>query len=126
MLRRIALTGVVTLAVTGCASSYMEGLVGQPLQIGMARYGPPSVVFDMPDGRRAFQWEMTSSGVTPRTTTTTANFYAPPGSFANMTATQTSFGGNVVQRTCRYTMYAVQQGETWVFSGFEKPSLNCE
>lgn len=104
----------------------MDNLVGQPLQIGMARYGPPSVVFDMPDGRRAFQWEMTSTGVTPRTTVTNANFYAPHGAFANMNATQTAYGGNVVQRTCRYTMYAVQHGETWVFSGFEKPSLGCE
>lgn len=59
---------LAALGLTSCATNIMEGFVGQPLQAGIARYGPPEVVFDMPDGRRAFQWRMESETVTPRTT----------------------------------------------------------
>lgn len=78
MMRRLMILAfAVTLA--GCATSEMESYIGQPLQAAMARRGPPQVVFDMPDGRRAFQWVFVSQGVTPLQTYGTANIYAPPG-----------------------------------------------
>lgn len=125
-MRNYILAIAAMVGLGGCASTYMEGLVGKPLQSAMAQYGPPSLVFDMPDGRRAFQWEMTSTGVMPQTTTTNANFYAPPGAFASMNATQTTYGGQSFSKTCRYTMYATLQDQTWTFTGFEKPSLSCQ
>lgn len=121
-----------TLLVGGCASSIMEGFVGQPLQVGIARYGPPAFVFDMPDGRRAFQWRMESQVAMPTTTygNVNTNIYAPPGSFAsaNTQYSQTTYGGNVLNQVCLYTMYARfnESQQAWIFEGFEKPSLACQ
>jgi hypothetical protein len=104
----------------------MEGYVGQPLQAAMARNGPPDVVFDMPDGRRAFQWVVTSEGRMPTMTTTNANIYAPPGAFANVNSTSMTTGGGVVTNTCRYTMYAEWRDNAWIFTGFEPPRFMCQ
>ena len=110
----------------------MEGFIGQPLQIGIARYGPPEGVFDMPDGRRAFQWRMESQAVMPTTTygNSSTNIYAPPGAFASAKTNfqQTTYGGQTVNQVCRYTMYARWQAaqNAWIFESFEKPSLMCQ
>lgn len=115
------------LALSGCATSIMEGFIGQPLQAGIARYGPPDYVFDMPDGRRAFQWRIESDMTMPVTTTGNVNIYAPPGAFATINHQQTTYGGNTVTQVCRYTMYAVWQDSpgAWIFESFEKPNLMC-
>jgi hypothetical protein len=116
----------MALSLGGCASSIMEGYVGQPLQAAMVRYGPPDAVFDMPDGRRAFQWEMANTTALPATTVTNTNFYAPPGAFRTATSTSTTYGGGFLTNTCRYTMYAEYRSDNWIFTGFERPSLSCE
>lgn len=125
-MKRIFALALLLLLTTGCASNIMEGFIGKPLQIGVARYGPPDLVFDMPDGKRAFQWRMTSTGIVPTMTTTQANYYAPPGSYASMNARTTTTGGGVVSNTCLYTMYAEWRENAWIFTGFEKPSMMCE
>lgn len=126
------LVGLAALALSGCATSVMEGFIGQPVQAAVARYGPPEVVFDMPDGRRAFQWRMESQSVMPTHTygTATTNLYAPPGAFASARTNynQTTTGGQVVNQVCRYTMYSRWDAaaNAWVFESFEKPSLFCQ
>lgn len=124
---RYAGIALAALALTGCATNIMEGYVGQPLQAGIARYGPPEVVFDMPDGRRAFQWRMESSYTTPVQTYGSANIYAPPGAFATVNYQQTQYGGDTSVQVCRYTMYARWQEtqNAWIFESFEKPPLMC-
>ena len=115
------------LMLSGCATGIMEGFVGQPLQAGIARYGPPDLVFDMPDGRRAFQWRMESDMTMPVTTSGQMNIYAPPGAFATVNHQSTTYGGNTVTQVCRYTMYArwVDASNAWIFESFEKPSMMC-
>ena len=122
-MKRLAV--IAAIALSGCATTAMDGLVGQPLQVAMARYGQPQFVFDMPDGRRAFQWEMTRTGVIPQTTVSNANIYAPPGAFASVNSTSTTYGGGTVTNTCRYTMYARMNGNAWVFESYEQPRLGC-
>ena len=130
-MRMITVALIAVLGVGGCATQVMEGFVGQPVQAGIARYGPPDYVFDMPDGRRAFQWRMESESVTPVQTygNATTNLYAPPGAYAsaNTNFNQTTYGGQVVRQVCRYTMYARwnDASSAWVFESFEKPSLMC-
>lgn len=124
-MKRLLIAAAGALALAGCATSEMQSYVGQPLQIAIARRGPPAFVFDMPDGRRAFQWEITSSGVTPRMTTGQANIYAPPGAFGSVNYNQMTTGGNAYSQTCRYTMYAIWQDNAWVFTGYEQPPLSC-
>lgn len=121
----------VTLLLSGCATTIMDGFVGKPLQQVMVRYGPPANVFDMPDGRRAFQWNISSNYVVPGSSQsyTTANVYAPPGAFATVNATTygTSTPGYVGQMDCLYTMYGQYDAVTkaWVLVGYEKPRLMC-
>ena len=118
---------VLAIALSGCATGIMDGYIGQPLQAGIARYGPPDIVFDMPDGRRAFQWRTEASYTTPTQTYGNANIYAPPGAFANVSYNQTTFGGQTATQVCRYTMYARWQAEqnAWIFESYEKPSFMC-
>lgn len=130
-MKRIIAALALALALSGCATSTMEGFIGQPVQIGVARYGPPDMVFDMPDGRRAFQWRIDSTTMMPVTTTgtSTTNLFAPPGAYASARTnySQTTSGGQTISQTCRYTMYARwnEAGNAWIFESFEKPSLLC-
>lgn len=123
--RGILLAGALLLS--GCATAIMESYVGKPIQQAIIDRGPPDVVMDMPDGRRAFQWRIDSSVRMPTTTHGQANIYAPPGAFTNINYNQTTYGGNVINTTCRYTMYATydEAQQTWIFVGFEKPRLDC-
>lgn len=115
----IALAGALLLG--GCATQIMQGFVGQPVEQIMVRYGPPVGVFDMPDGRRAFQWRIDSSTVTPGTATTNAYAYGNYG-----TATTTYMPAQQINQSCIYTMYATEgPAGRWTVVGYEKPSLAC-
>lgn len=115
------------IGLTGCATAIMESYVGKPVQQAMIDRGPPDMVMDLPDGRRAFQWHVDRSYTAPVQTYGQANIYAPPGSFANVNYNQSTYGGDTIRNTCRYTLYArwhEEQG-AWVFESFEKPGLRC-
>ena len=115
------------LALSGCATAMLEGYVGQPVQQVMIERGPPDLVMDLPDGRRAFQWAVTTQHVMPRSTTGQANIYAPPGAYASVNYNQMTVGGNTVEQTCRYTLYGRfdAASRSWVVESFQKPSLMC-
>lgn len=125
MKRILAIAAAV--ALTGCASQIMSGFVGQPLQQAMVKYGPPSNAFDMPDGRRAFQWAMSSTYVTPTYSTTTGNAYGYGNSVNWQTNTQIT-GGVPITSKCAYTLYGrwSDGANAWIVEGFEKPSFACE
>lgn len=105
----------------------MEGYIGQPVEQVMVERGPPHMILDMPDGRRAFQWVITSSMTMPTQTYGNANIYAPPGAFANVNYSQTTTGGQTLDQTCRYTLYGKfdPSRRAWVVESFQKPSLMC-
>ncbi len=119
--------GLALLALSACASSIMKGFVGQPLQQAMVKYGPPLNAFDMGDGRRAFQWEMTSTYVTPTRASTTGNAYGIGNSVYWTQNTQIT-GGVPITNKCAYTLYGrwSDMAKSWIIEGFEKPSLMCE
>lgn len=118
-----ALAALALLA--GCASSIMKGFVGEPLQQAMVKYGPPLNAFDMGDGRRAFQWVMTSTYVMPSYATNTGNAYAVGNSVYWSQNTQIS-GGQPISNRCAYTLYGRWNGSAWIIEGFAKPNLICE
>lgn len=126
-MRGVIIAAVLALGLSGCATAIMEGYIGKPVQQAMIDRGPPDMVMDLPDGRRAFQWVINSSYTTPRQTYGQANIYAPPGAYANVNYNQMTFGGQTITSSCRYTMYASwdEAQRTWVFVGFEKPRLDC-
>ena len=115
----VALSACVTF-LSGCASQIMESYVGRDLTAAIVDYGPPAAQFEMPDGRMAFQWTITSTYVTPTTTNfSTTSYGSRTYGFAQST------GGVPITDTCRYTAYAEQQGERWIITGFEEPSFWC-
>ena len=113
---------VLVFLVAGCASQIMGDLVGQYLNQVMIKYGPPVNVFDVRDGRRAFQWRMDQRIFFPQTTNYTG--YTTGGV---TTGTATTTGGYAGSYACFYTLYAKQHKlDSWVVVGFEKPNLECE
>ena len=61
----------VAVTISGCASTAMKRYVGDSISEAYLAYGQPENVFDLPDGRRAFQFYWGgSSGVVPGTSQT--------------------------------------------------------
>lgn len=122
------LIATLALALAGCATQVLEGYVGKPIQSVMIERGMPSMILDLPGGRRAYQWTIVHVGVMPTTTYGQVNIYAPPGAFAQANYSQTTTGGQMLSDTCRYTLYARWDARvsSWMVESFEKPSWMCE
>lgn len=113
--------------VTGCASTIMNSYISKDVREVMLDYGPPSNAFDMGDGRRAFQWVMKSSYVTPVVANTSGNFSAY-GNTAWVNSNTTISGGQAVTSSCTYTMLGRwdDSRKGWIITEFRKPNLMCE
>ena len=51
-----ALIGLLALGACATTPTYRINFLDQPVEVAVARYGPPDTVLDMPDGRRQYQW----------------------------------------------------------------------
>ena len=127
ILRKIIIAAVLALA--GCATQMMDEMVGKDIAEIQVKYGPPSHVMKMPDGRTAFQWRMDQSYVMPTNTTsyTTGNVYGTSNAatYYGTTNTQTS-GGGVFAQTCFYTLYAQKNSRnSYTVTSFEPPTFDC-
>ncbi|MCB2128806.1 MAG: hypothetical protein KDE03_06935 [Rhodobacteraceae bacterium] len=108
--------------LSGCASQIMSGYVGRDVTDVVVKYGPPVNAFDLPDGRRAFQWRIDSSYAVPGVTNYSGYTY---GGYT--TGTATTSGGFFGSQTCFYTLYAKSTDQKrWTITGFEPPRLDCE
>jgi len=119
----LTLLALTIASLTGCASDIMAGYVGKSIMEPMLDFGRPNDVFDLGDGRRAFQWKIDASGVIPISTPTYTTVYGPNG-WATVTTTSTNYVPYSNQ--CVYTMTAQKSGNDWIVDGFRKPSLACE
>lgn len=116
---RLGFLSLIVLVVSSCASQIMQGYVGKDIAEVAVERGPPSASFDMPDGRRAFQWSIDASYVMPTSTTGTA-YQAGNMVFASTQST----GGQIINSRCIYTLYAEEQANgRWIVVGFEPPKL---
>lgn len=119
-LRRISIS-IGLLLITGCASDVMRDYVGRDITSVIAQYGPPTYEFDMPDGRRAFQWERLETHHVPETT-----IYEEKSNRRRTRGSSITLGGHVEEEVCFYTMYAEPgPADSWRVVGFEKPRLEC-
>jgi hypothetical protein len=93
----------------------------------MVDYGVPVNAFDMGDGRRAFQWVMTSSTTMP-THATTSGSVTTTGNMAWVNSNTRITGGQTITSTCTYTMFATwdESRQGWMVVDFRKPNLMCE
>jgi hypothetical protein len=84
--------------------------VGKKIDDAIAANGPPTLQWDLPDGRRAYQWQQTS---------VTARVGAPDGAAGAVI-------GNASQTTCYYTLYTLQDPKgLWKVVGYEQPRPGC-
>lgn len=115
------------LALSGCATQAMNRYIGQPVQAAMARNGPPTNAFDMPDGTRAFQWARSGEVRTPTYATTTGSA-VPMGQSVWWTQNTTITGGQALQLRCLYTVYARwnDASRAWIIERYEPIPYQCE
>ncbi len=85
-----------------------DGAMGKYIEDVMAVNGPPSHLWDLPDGRRAYQWEQSS--VTARVGD----------------AARGEVVGAASQTTCYYTLYTHQTDQgRWTVIGAAPPAPGC-
>jgi len=109
--------------MAGCASSIMQSYVGKSVTEAMLDYGQPVSVFDLPNGTRAFQWKIDSSGVIAQPSTSTSQVYGS-GGWASVSTTSTNYVP--FEQSCLYTLLGQKNGQDWTIVGFRKPNLLCE
>ncbi|MEL7198670.1 MAG: hypothetical protein AAGL10_10170 [Pseudomonadota bacterium] len=121
-LKGIVVVGMLSFALSGCASQILKGFVGRDVGTVIARYGPYENAFDMPDGRRAFQWRLVEESLVP-TETVAEDVETHRSTRQNVRTT----GGYWKEEVCFYTVYAVPSGrDGWLIVDYEKPSFDCE
>ena len=114
------------LTLSGCATHIMKGYIGLDIREVVVDKGAPNNVFDMGDGRRAFQWVETDSYTTPPTVTTTS-YTQNIGSYSYTTSDSVVTPGQTSTWTCVYTMFAEwdEARKGWIVVDFKKPELMC-
>jgi hypothetical protein len=123
---RISLAMLLAAATAACASAptvqeqastaifqgdafKTDAAVGHKIDEAIAANGPPASQWDLPDGRRAFQWQEVSL---------TATVGAARGDGALV--------GGASQTTCYYTLYARPDAKgLYKVVGFDQPRPGC-
>ena len=122
---------LMALFVSGCAVKHdkLQTYVGEDIQEVVAVYGQPNVAFDMGEGRRDFQWVITSSTlpsypISSGALTDPAKQYVPD--IKNETITP-MFNGLIVKSECLYTMvtYWNEDAKSWMVTDYHQPTTGC-
>ena len=122
---------LMSLFVSGCATKHdkLQAYVGEDIQEVVAVYGDPYVAFDMEEGRRDFQWVITSSAlpsypISSGALTDPAKQYVPD--IKNETITP-MFNGLAVKSECLYTMmtYWNEDAKSWMVTDYHQPTTGC-
>jgi len=101
-------------ALAACAAApaswigFKSAAVGDKIDETISANGPPTAQWDLPDGRRVYQWQQSSI---------VARVGSPAGDGAIV--------GAASQTTCTYTLYAVMDGKTWKVVGYDPPRAGC-
>lgn len=115
--------------LAACATDVMQGYVGRPVEAVMARYGRPDDTFDLPDGRRAFQWIEIETSTSPGSAVTrTRREPDGAGHGPSRTTTRTEYTPPTqTTNRCVYTMYGRRDPRTggWMLESFERPEFGC-
>ena len=115
---------LTALFLTGCVSTYMSGYVGKDIHEVFMTEGQPVNVFDMPDGRRAYQYIFgTVIGSTTGTQASEIKSETSGGNTANKKVTTTgNKSAAYVSSGCLVTYIARKQGDAWIVEDFRYPS----
>lgn len=122
----ITAIGLAALVLMGCAApNEMESYVGRSISEPILDHGSPAEVFQMSDGRRAYQWEIKEEGFRPvRQPTFGVGIGIGTGGWGGgVTTVNTSY--IPYSKTCRYTLISDKRGNDWIVSEFRKPTPGC-
>jgi hypothetical protein len=134
-MQRIIFPFLIALSLSACASQIMQSYVGKDIREVVMDYGTPVGAFDLADGQRAFQWNITSSHVVPSYSTTNGSFNANTNFYGHSAMTTGNIQGSTITRpsyvstnSCLYTLIAKKgdEKEQWIVTDFRKPRFMCE
>lgn len=116
-MKRIVAT-IVALALSGCVSTAMKNHVGKSITEALFAYGKPENVFDLPDGRRAFQFRWGGgSAIIPGQSNSTL---MPNGSGYSVNTTSTP-AALIESAGCLVTLIAAPSGNDYVVQEYRYP-----
>ncbi|WP_417805849.1 hypothetical protein [Thalassospira lucentensis] len=104
-MRALVFLGLFVLA--SCTSQMMNSYIGKSIKEPMLDYGPPINIIELDDGRRAYQWQVITSGMTAVSGPTTTT-YIP------------------YSDSCIHTLTAKKTGDDYIVDGYRKTSFFCE
>ncbi len=116
-----ALVVATVFALTGCASDIMKNYIGQPIESVVLDYGPPTMIVDLGQGERAYQWRKISTNVVSGSSSGEVR-HTKHGTEYQTTETP----GYVERQECFYTFYARASEGRWFVTNFRQPKLECE
>ena len=109
-MRKVLAAAIAVVALGGCVSTTMKQSVGLPIEEAYMRHGRPVNEFDLPDGRRAFQFRVGGGTATlPQYGTATATTVGATTTVSTMTTP-----GMVHSEGCLTTLIAAKRGTGWV------------
>ncbi|WP_255010442.1 hypothetical protein [Roseovarius sp. M141] len=120
------LTALAVAAVLmGCAPPVLDKYMGRSIVDPMLDFGQPDEVFDLADGRRAFQWQVEKHGMRPSPRPVIGvGIGVGRGGWGNVTTIGTSYESYTT--SCRYTLIGTPRGDDWIVTGQRKPAPGCE
>ncbi len=119
------LAGLALAAILmGCAPPVLDKYMGRPVLDPMLDFGKPNEVFDLPDGRRAYQWEVSKQArrPSPRPVIGVGIGVGRSG-WGNVTTIGTSY--ETYTKTCLYTLITTRRGTGWIVTDRRKPAPGC-
>lgn len=118
-MNRNVVIALLALSLTACASTAMKRHVGTSISEAYMAYGQPTSVFDLPDGRRAFQFYWGGgTGVVPGTSRSTV---APVGGGAYAVTTTSTPAMVVESKGCLVTLIARPAGNDFIVEEYRIP-----
>ncbi len=119
------LAGLVLAAMLmGCAPPVLDKYMGRPILDPMLDFGKPAEVFDLPDGRRAYQWEVSRQATRPSPRPVIGvGIGVGRGGWGNVTTIGTSY--ETYTKSCRYTLIATRRGTGWIVTEQRRPAPGC-
>lgn len=115
-MRLFALGAMLLLA--GCVSTQMRGFVGQDITEAYMRYGQPVNVLELPDGRRAYQFQYgAGTALVPGASRSDVSVW---GNTATVNTVATPAAA-VYDDGCLLTFIASPSGNSWTVTDIRVP-----
>lgn len=116
MTQKLLLSTLCIVTCISCASTtqMMQSTIGKDISQVMVEYGPPAAQFNLPDGRRAYQWVIRDN-------------YTSGSGYTNNWTGITNINATTSTVSCNYTLYTLPNGQGgWSVVGYEPPKAGCE